>query len=70
MLSKVYRFFEYAYLIIAVFFTYEAINNWEANRERAYLFLFFCGCCYLYVFFQKKFQKENGRTFQKINLTL
>lgn len=58
MLSKVYRFFEYAYLIIAVFFTYEAINNWEANRERAYLFLFFVVVAIFMFFFKRNFRKK------------
>lgn len=58
MLSKVYRFFEYAYLIIAVFFTYEAINNWEANRDRAYLFLFFVVVAIFMFFFKRNFRKK------------
>ncbi len=58
MLSKVYRFFEYAYLIIAVFFTYEAINNWEDNRERAYLFLFFVVVAIFMFFFKRNFRKK------------
>ena len=58
MLSEVYRFFEYAYLIIAVFFTYEAINNWEANRERAYLFLFFVVVAIFMFFFKRNFRKK------------
>ncbi|HBC05244.1 MAG TPA: hypothetical protein PKH16_13705 [Aequorivita sp.] len=58
MLNKVYRFFEYAYLIIAAFFTYEAINNWESQPYRAYLFLFFVVLAIFMFFFKRNFRKK------------
>lgn len=58
MLSKVYRFFEYAYLIIAVFFAYEAINNWGPERNRAYLFIFFVIVAIFMFFFKRNFRKK------------
>ena len=58
MLSKVYRFFEYAYLIIAAFFAYEAVNNWNTERNRAYLFIFFVVVAIFMFFFKRNFRKK------------
>jgi uncharacterized membrane protein len=58
MLSKAYRFFEYAYLVIAVFFAYEAINNWSTQRNRAYLFAFFVAVSIFMFFFKRNFRKK------------
>jgi len=58
MLNKVYRFFEYAYLLLAVFFAYEAINNWNTERNRAYLFLFFVVVAIFMFFFKRNFRKK------------
>ncbi len=58
MLNKVYRFFEYAYLIIAVFFAYEAINHWSTQPNRAYLFIFFVIVAIFMFFFKRKFRKK------------
>lgn len=58
MLSKVYRFFEYAYLIIAAFFAYEAINNWNSEPNRAYLFIFFVVVAIFMFFFKRNFRKK------------
>lgn len=58
MLNKVYRFFEYAYLLIAVFFAYETINNWQSQPYRAYLFLFFVVVAIFMFFFKRNFRKK------------
>jgi FtsH-binding integral membrane protein len=58
MLSKVYRLFEYAYLVIAVFFAYEAVNNWSEERNRAYLFMFFVIVAIFMFFFKRNFRKK------------
>jgi len=58
MLNKVYRFFEYAYLLIAVFFAYEAVNNWSTERNRAYLFIFFVVVAIFMFFFKRNFRKK------------
>lgn len=58
MLSKVYRFFEYAYLVIAIFFAFEAVNNWSAERNRAYLFIFFVVVAIFMFFFKRNFRKK------------
>ncbi len=58
MLNKVYRFFEYAYLIIAAFFAYEAVMNWQSQPFRAYLFLFFVVIAIFMFFFKRNFRKK------------
>ena len=58
MPSKIYRLFEYFYLIIAIFFSYEAISNWNEDRTRAYLFLFFVAMAIFMFFFRRKFRKK------------
>ena len=58
MANKVYRFFEYAYLIVAIFFAYEAIVNWNVDRNRAYLFLLFVVVAICMFFFKRNFRKK------------
>ena len=58
MANKIYRLFEYFYLVIAVFFSYETINNWSENRDRAYLFLFFVAIGIFMFFFRRNFRKK------------
>ena len=58
MVHKLYRFFEYAYLVIAAFFTYEAIANWETAPNRSYLFIFFVVIAVLMFFFKRNFRKR------------
>lgn len=58
MLSKLYVFFEYAYLVVAVFFAYEAVNNWATERNRAYLFMFFVVVAIFMFFFKRNFRKK------------
>ena len=58
MLSKVYRFFEYAYLIFAAFFAYEAVNKWNTERNQAYLFIFIAAVAIFMFFFKRNFRKK------------
>ncbi len=58
MLSKAYRFFEYAYLVVAVFFAYEAVNNWSTEPNRAYLYIFFVALAIGMFFFKRNFRKK------------
>ena len=55
---KFYRLFEFFYLIIAAFFTYEAFNAWSEERTRAYLFLFFVAMTIFMFFFRRRFRKK------------
>ena len=58
MINKVYRVVEYLYLAMAVFFAYEAINEWNENPGKAYLFLAFVGISIFMFFFRRNFRKK------------
>ncbi|SDX28310.1 hypothetical protein [Aequorivita viscosa] len=58
MINKIYKVVEYLYLVMAVFFAYEAINNWSENPTRAYLFLAFVGVSIFMFFFRRNFRKK------------
>lgn len=58
MINKIYKVVEYLYLVMAVFFAYEAINNWTDNPTRAYLFLAFVGVSIFMFFFRRNFRKK------------
>lgn len=52
------KFFEFAYLAVAAFFTYEAINTWNVDRGRAYFYLFFVVIAIFMFFFRRHFRKK------------
>ena len=56
--SKIYRLFEYAYLLMAIFSIYLVITNWEDNRNRAYLFAIFTIVAIFMFFFKRNFRKR------------
>ena len=56
--SKIYRLFEYAYIVMALFSIYLVIENWGDNRNRAYMFLFFAVMGVFMFFFKRKFRKN------------
>ncbi|MFT4847829.1 MAG: FtsH-binding integral membrane protein [Sediminicola sp.] len=56
--NKIYRLFEYAYLLMAVFSAYIVFDNWEENRGRSYLFALFGIVAVLMFFFKRKFRKK------------
>lgn len=55
-MSKMWKIFEYGYLIIAVVFIVETVLNWNVDRERAYLFLLFGVLAIFMYFFRKRFR--------------
>lgn len=57
-MQKVWKIFEYGYLIIAVIFIVEAILKWSESREKAYLMLLFSGIAIFIYFFRKRFRKK------------
>ena len=40
-MTKYFRFFEIAYLIIAIVFSVETVLRWNTDRPKAYVFLIF-----------------------------
>jgi len=55
---KYYKFFEIAYLVIAIVFLVETILNWNGERQKAYIFLAFSALAVFMYFFRKKFRKK------------
>ncbi|WP_115461169.1 hypothetical protein [Winogradskyella aurantiaca] len=55
---KFLQFFQYVYLIFVVLFSYDAIEKWGAERNRAYMSLFFAALSLFMFFFRKRFRKK------------
>ncbi len=55
---KYYKFFEYAYLVIAIIFIVEAFLNWKINSQKSYIYLAFAVLAIFMYFFRKKFRKK------------
>lgn len=58
MSSKIYQFFEYAYIGMFIFSIYMVVTQWEANRDQAYLFGFFGVVALFMFFFKRRFRKN------------
>ena len=57
-MQKIWKIFEYGYIIVAIVFIVETFLNWNTNRERAYLLLFFAVISIFMYFFKKRFRKR------------
>jgi uncharacterized membrane protein len=55
---KLLQFLQYAYLIFALLFIYDAISKWNTDRNGAYVSLFFVAIAIFMFFFRKKFRKR------------
>ncbi|OZV69286.1 hypothetical protein [Winogradskyella aurantia] len=55
---KLLRIFQYAYIIFAILFLYDAISNWSVDRNRAYMSLFFAALGVFMFFFRRRFAKK------------
>ena len=53
-MQKVWKIFEYGYLVVAIIFIVEAILKWSESREKAYLMLLFS----VIAMFRKRFRKK------------
>ncbi len=58
MRNKIYRFFEYAYILMAALSLYIVIINWKEDRYRSYLFAFFGIVAIFMFFFKRNFRKK------------
>lgn len=57
-MNKIWRFFQYGYLLIAIFFVIDAISNISTDNSRA-IFSFICAVFIILVFFFKRhFRKK------------
>jgi len=57
-MTRFYKYFEFAYLIFAAFFLFEAFRIWNTERSRAYLFIFFVVVAVFMFFFKRRFRKR------------
>ncbi|TDY13954.1 hypothetical protein [Meridianimaribacter flavus] len=55
---KILSFFQYVYAFVAIVFTYEAINEWNVDRNRSYFMLFLAALATFMFFFRKRFRKK------------
>ena len=57
-MTKYFKFFEIAYLIIAIVFFVETFLNWSTQREKAYLYLLFSVLAIFMYFFRRKYRRK------------
>ena len=57
-MNKIWKIFEYGYLVIAVVFLVETVLKWNVDRERAYLLLLFSVLAIFMYYFRKRFRKR------------
>jgi hypothetical protein len=55
---KFAKIFQYAYLVFAILFVFDAVTKWSANRNGAYLSLALGGLAVFMYFFRRKFSKK------------
>jgi hypothetical protein len=55
---KLYKIFEYGYLVIALFFIVSGIMKFSTDSKKAMLFLFF-GVIAIFMFFFKRWFRKN-----------
>ncbi len=55
---KLLKFFQYAYIIFAALFLWDAITNWSIDRNRSYISLLFTVLAVFMFFFRKRFRKK------------
>ncbi|MBU3009941.1 hypothetical protein KO506_00820 [Polaribacter vadi] len=57
-MNKIWKFFQYGYLMVAFICVIEAIVRWNSERTRAYFFLGFAIFITLVFFFKRHFRKK------------
>ncbi|WP_296313699.1 hypothetical protein [Winogradskyella sp. UBA3174] len=55
---KILQLFQYAYIIFAALFLWDAISNWSIDRNRSYMSLFFVALAIFMFFFRKRFREK------------
>ena len=55
---KILSFFQYVYAFVAIVFTYDAITQWNVDRNRSYMILFLAALAVFMFFFRKRFRKK------------
>ena len=67
MQNKIYKLFEYAYIVMAAFSIYLVTSHWADNRGKAYLFIFFAILAVFMFFFKRKFRKMTQQRAKDLN---
>lgn len=57
-MNTLWKYLQYAYLIIAIIFLVDAILGWNTDREKSYLMLGFAVFITLVFFFKRYFRKK------------
>lgn len=57
-MNKIWKIFQYGYVIIAIFFLYDAITNISVNNERAIFSTIFFIFILVVFFFKRHFRKK------------
>ena len=47
-----------AYIVFAILFLWDAIENWSTNRNRSYMSLLFVALAVFMFFFRRKFRRK------------
>ncbi len=55
---KLLKLFQYAYILFAILFLYEAVINWNGDRNKSYISLLFVALAVFMFFFRKRFRKK------------
>jgi hypothetical protein len=57
-MTKIWKFFQYGYLIVAIICLIEGLTRWGEEREKAYMFLGASIFITLVFFFKRHFRKK------------
>lgn len=57
-MMKFFKFFEIAYILIAIFFLYQAYAEWGLEDSKSILYLCFAGVAVFMYFFKRNFRKR------------
>ncbi|TYP77273.1 hypothetical protein BD809_101426 [Aquimarina intermedia] len=57
-MMKFFKFFEIAYILIAIFFLYQAYIEWDLEDSKSILYLCFAGVAVFMYFFKRNFRKR------------
>jgi FtsH-binding integral membrane protein len=57
-MNKIWKFFQYGYLMVAIICLIEGVIRWNSDRSRAYLFIVFSIFITLVFFFKRHFRKK------------
>lgn len=57
-LMKFFKFFQYAYLVFAALFLFDAVSRWSEGGSRRYISLLFAALAVFMFFFKRNFNKR------------